>query len=163
MVWFDLNLKKKRKQFHNSLFTRIVVIIGFLVMTDCKHQKTTTNNSDSITIEEYACEGICPVYTLTFYSNGLATYNGKYNVIKKGEHDLEFSNKEIDILFDSVSKINFSELNATYNGPIVDLPVTVIKYGEYRIEINDIRLAPEPLKSLISQLQIMARSTNFIN
>lgn len=164
MVWFDLNLKKKRKQFQYSYFTRIAVVIAAVfVMIGCKHQKSTTNNSDSITIEEYACEGVCPVYTLTFFSNGSAKYNGIMNVIKEGEHVLEFSNEEINSLFDSVSKINFSELNNTYNSLIVDLPVTVIKYGEKRIEINDIRLAPESLKALISQLQALARRTNFIN
>ena len=72
MVWSDLNFPTGKKQFHCKYFLKTVMImIVFVVMMGCILQKETTNNTDSITIEEYACEGICPVYTLTFYSNRL--------------------------------------------------------------------------------------------
>jgi hypothetical protein len=128
----------------------------------CKSPKDHSNTTDNISIEAFACEGMCPVYSLTFYANGQGKYNGKYNVIKKGVHEINFEKEDIDSIFELVSTINFTELKAIYESPIADLPSLVISYKEKRIEVKDMRNVPEEFKVLITKLMTMARSTNFI-
>ena len=143
----------------------IYYISILFIFTSCKHQKTNSQSKllNGITIEESACEGDCPAYTLTIYNNGAARFNGKLNVIKIGKHQYQFSKEDTKNLFDYISAIDILDFQDEYKSMIADLPTTVITFKEKQIVIKDLRTIPETLKILIVKLQVLARSTGYIN
>lgn len=141
-------------------------IACLLLITSCKHQNVNSTEHipfETISIEESACEGDCPTYSMTFSHKGKAFYNGKFNVNEVGEKTYQFSKKEIDDLFQTISTIEFDKLNDEYDSGIADLPELVITVHEKRIVVKDLRMASKPLKDLVNKLQMLARSTGYIN
>ena len=143
----------------------IYIVCSSLLLTSCKHQRAISQKElfDFITIEEFACEGSCPVYSFIIYSSGEASFKGKLNVIKKGQQSFQFTKKETKNLFDYLSTIQILEFQSEYKSLIADLPETVITYKEKRIIIKDIRNVPQNLAHLVIKLKKLARSTGYIN
>ena len=144
----------------------VKLLVCALVLMSCKHQKINSGeygHLEKISIQESACEGDCPVYSLVINSDGKAFYKGELNVNKIGRLTYQFSNKEMADLFQMISIIDFNELNNKYNSGIADLPDTVITYKEKQILIKDLRAVPKTLEELANKLQKLARSTGYIN
>lgn len=129
----------------------------------CKHQKTSESKESSVSIQETACEGTCPVYSMTIHPTGKANYNGVVHVNTTGEQEYTFNEEAISGLFRILSEMDFSSLDEMYDSGVMDLPETVITYKEYRIVIKDRRIIPNNLKDLLEELQKLSRSTGFIN
>jgi hypothetical protein len=57
---------------HNRLFYCVVGLVGFLIVF----------NLTTVELQRTACLGICPVYTLQVWGNGLVTYHGEFGLVK---------------------------------------------------------------------------------
>ena len=147
----------------NKLIVIVILTVNLALVSGCKHQKTQDLEKLSISIEESACEGECPVYSMIIHNTGKAEYEGKFNVIKTGSHDYSFDVKDVDALFGRIKELDFSSFQSLYDGPIMDLPETVITHKDHRIVIKDKRIIPDDLKELLEELQRLSRSTGFIN
>jgi len=143
-----------------------IIIFLSLVNIGCKSQKTTANVPEdaleSIVIYESACEGTCPVYTMTIFSNGSSRFNGEEHTNKIGTADYSFSKESIAKLFMDLKKLDFDSFKEKPN-QIVDIPETKITYNNKTIIIKDIRAIPEDFKTVVSQLKTLTRSTGFVN
>lgn len=142
---------------------RSLLVITILFLIGCKHQQTDLVNLEHITFQTFTCEGSCPVYSIIIFRDGSARFNGEMNVLEVGEHQFQFSDNDINALFDLIASIDFGDLESMYDSPIQDLPETVIIYKEKRIVIKDIRNAPQDLKALGLKLNDLAKSTGFVN
>ena len=146
------------------MFKRLLVVLVLsFVIIGCKHQKTVNGMDSSVSIQESACEGTCPVYTMTIHSSGKANYNGVVHVNTIGDQEYTFKLEAVNALFEMLSEIEFSSLDELYDSSVMDLPETVITYKEHRIVIKDRRIIPDQLKDLLEELQKLSRSTGFIN
>lgn len=78
-----------------------------------------------ISFSKTPCFGRCPVYKVKVYKSGFATYEGLNFAEKLGLYSYRFSNEEIESIYRSAVAIDFFELDAEYNDPLVsDLPDT---------------------------------------
>ena len=141
----------------------VVSIVLMVFLNACKHQKTDPVDQSPITIEEFACEGSCPVYSLTIYRDGKSDYKGINHVNVYGEDHYDYDQKDMDELFKMISGLDFANFEDLYDSLIADLPETVITYNGKRIVMKDIRNVPEDLKELTTAMQALARRTGFIN
>jgi len=142
---------------------RILLFITLLFCIGCKHQQTDSGTKEKITLQTFACEGSCPVFSISIFSDGSAKFNGEMHVLEVGEHAFQFSDNEVSVLFDLIASIDFLKLESMYDSPIADLPETVIIYKEKRIVIKDLRNTPQDLKVLVMKLNDLAKRTGFIN
>ncbi len=80
----------------------------------------------TITMERGACEGTCPIYTLTIYGNGTVVYNGKVYVKVVGVKTESIDEEKIRQIVSEFESIGF--FSRTYGGNYIaiDLPTTII-------------------------------------
>jgi hypothetical protein len=57
---------------HTRRFYFVVGLLGFLIIS----------NLTTVELKRTACMGICPVYTLHVWGNGLVTYHGEFGLVK---------------------------------------------------------------------------------
>jgi hypothetical protein len=144
---------------------KLIIIITFLCLQACKNTKSASNQNQDlqfVIIEESACEGNCPVYSMTIYSNGKAEFVGKENVKSLGEHNYQFSKLQIQPVFEDLKNLNFESFIDKENY-VIDLPETKITYNNQSLIVKDLRNIPQEFKEFIEKLKAITRSTNFIN
>ncbi|HMU13770.1 MAG TPA: DUF6438 domain-containing protein [Flavobacteriales bacterium] len=73
------------------------------------------------------CFGTCPAYTITILGNGRATYSGHSHVERKGEYNGQVDASIMRALYDRATSISFFEFEDKYDGPVTDLPSTIIR------------------------------------
>ncbi len=77
-----------------------------------------------------ACHGRCPIYTMTFLSDGTVYYEGEQFSEKMGVHAMKISQKEINDIMERCGKEDFSRFPEQYKSRIPDWASnTIIYYG----------------------------------
>ncbi len=77
-----------------------------------------------------ACHGRCPIYTMTFLSDGTVYYEGEQFSKKMGVHAMKISQKEINDIMERCNHADFSKFPEHYESRIPDWASnTVIYYG----------------------------------
>lgn len=129
----------------------------------CKHQKAKpVSHISTISIQESACEGQCPVYHFTISNDGNAVFKGNLNVAKVGEFQFHYSKEEIAGLFQLISNTNFSNFDDVYESFVADLPETIVTYNNQHIVIKDIGKIPSELKNIVLELRRLAKLGGYI-
>ena len=81
-----------------------------------------------IYMEKTACEGPCPVYSVSVQGDGTVRYNGKTCVNVIGEQSDQISQTEVQELVEAFSQNDFFSLEDAYVEDIQDIPSVLIRF-----------------------------------
>ena len=95
----------------------LILFLVFLVFNACtpalsKIQVDELN--DQISMEKGACRGLCPIYKLTLYDNGVMAYYGEQNTKKQGLHLKQLSEKQHEEILGSFREANLWQFQDAY-------------------------------------------------
>ena len=104
-------------------------------------------------MQNFPCKGNCPVYKVTFYSDGTGVFNYIKNT-KKGKDYFKYSIADLDEIILYSEKIKFSEIgNKYYNSGLQDLQIKTILIKEHSVKYNE--NPPEELRELYNKISII--------
>jgi len=122
-----------------------------------------------IVIEKESHNNIDPSYSLIIRNDGTVEFNGKANVKKEGKHILKISQDLITELVDKFNMIYFFSLKDKYlsttdSGSEETKTVISAQVGDKfkKIEYSKNGKAPHSLDSLISQIEKITKTDQFI-
>lgn len=102
-----------------------------------------------ISIRKTQCFGDCPVYDFYINKDGKAFFNGKKYVAKKGKHEFQLSEKELQELTSKIEKSNFSSFKDVYDNPkVMDLASSYIFCNGKQIQIRLWQNIPDDLTDI---------------
>jgi len=78
-------------------------------------------------IERTPCFGFCPAYRIHLYRSGLATWEGVSQVERMEPHRAKATQADMQRLLDEAGRIGFFGMKESYDGPVTDLPSTIIR------------------------------------
>lgn len=78
------------------------------------------NNVSEISLERTMCYGPCPVYKVTFRSDGRAIFEGKGHVDKLGKYIGDIDERDFERLVKLLERLDFMSLDDNYSIPIED-------------------------------------------
>jgi hypothetical protein len=78
-------------------------------------------------LERTPCFGKCPAYTVTIHRSGHATYEGRSFAPRQGMHTGRVDRTTMEALLARAEAIGFFGLADSYDGPVTDLPSTIIR------------------------------------
>ncbi|MCP5346229.1 MAG: DUF6438 domain-containing protein [Gammaproteobacteria bacterium] len=149
--------------------TRTIVVL-LLALTTCH---TEPSEVTSISLQRTACFGICPVYAVTIYSDGLVEFHGERFVESAGDFQYRIEQEDFASLAAFAEQIDFFSLDTEYRyktGPngeriaVSDLPsriTTVEKAGESKTVLNYFG-GPEALTAFENLIDQLARTADRI-
>lgn len=121
----------------NTTLTTLTIIIAALSVvftaSTCWSTKTSTNLESLTKIIEMKkgpCFGRCPVFTLSIYDNGLASYEGERFTDRLGVYIKPLSSNQFKQIKDAFVDANIWQYNDVYRGRIPDLQTVTIIYNE---------------------------------
>ena len=117
-----------------------------------------------IHFEAGACRGYCPIFKLTFLTDGTLQYAGLRNVLAVGDETAKLSAEEFSELQNAVRRANLHEQPAQIPSDIVDAPKhTFYVYHEgKRHRVMGSRPLPEPIQALDDLMQDIAEAHGFM-
>lgn len=150
----------------------LITTVTLISIIACKNsQNTTTSASQKDTnpivfeMERTACFGTCPVYKITFYKNGQATYHGKQHTGKLGVYTAVLPQESIDSTIKVFENARFFDFKDEYKGNMTDFPTTYIRYsspdGKRTKKITDYYGAPDELKRLEKMLDELGSTVSW--
>ncbi|MBC7774340.1 MAG: hypothetical protein H7246_02795 [Phycisphaerae bacterium] len=117
-------------------------------------------NVKLIQFETSGCRGYCPIYKLTFLSDGTMEYVGSGGVEKVGEETVKLTGDEFSKLQKALNRADLWQYPATIPSTVVDAPrhtFTVFKDGKMHVVKGTAGL-PEPVLKLEQLMQDIAES-----
>lgn len=78
-------------------------------------------------IERTACYGTCPVYRLTIYQDGTATYEGRRFAKREGLYSGKVDAALMKALTDAAEEKGIYGMDDVYDKPVTDLPSVIIR------------------------------------
>ena len=118
---------------HKLLFSALIV----MSMASCSSQQPAAtpsgtvfgSKSDSVffSLQRTPCFGKCPAYTVRIDADGSAHYTGRSNAPREGEFSGRVDKATMQALYDRASAIGFFAFQDKYDGPVTDLPSTIIR------------------------------------
>lgn len=78
-----------------------------------------------ISMERTMCYGPCPVYKVTFCSDGTAYYEGEAHVEKLGIYKGIIDDNDFESLLTLMEKLSFKGLSDEYSTPVTDCANTI--------------------------------------
>ncbi|UTW61206.1 hypothetical protein KFE98_14440 [bacterium SCSIO 12741] len=121
------------------------------LLTGCSSLSKSGDPQPAFSLEKTPCFGRCPVYKLTVYNNGTATFKGVANIERRGTYTcLDCNSDQAEFILDEAKKMGFHKMEDRYDPGVKDLPETIItvykgKKGKSVVNVMD---APEELKRL---------------
>jgi hypothetical protein len=110
-----------------------------------------------ISFEKTPCFGRCPVYKVKVYDSGFATYEGLNFAEKMGLYSTNFTQKQIEEIYQKALEIGYFSLKAEYNDTrISDLPSTISRVN-YKAKDHKVVARtdiPESLKNFHENLAV---------
>ena len=95
----------------------VIFLVGFFFsasLSVAEEQKTVPADT-KILLERTVCNGTCPVYKLTIYSDGKIEFFGEEFVNAIGQHVKTISQEKVALILTEVDSTNFFELNGKYD------------------------------------------------
>ena len=106
----------------------------FLLSPGCLPTSSTSLNLDQLqkiaTMETKPCFGTCPVYTLTVYEKGVATYEGERYTERLGLYSRFLTKEEFAAVEHALRETNLWKYQDVYQSRIPDLPTVKITQFE---------------------------------
>ncbi|MDX1666001.1 MAG: DUF6438 domain-containing protein [Saprospiraceae bacterium] len=116
-----------------------------------------------IVMSKGPCYGLCPVYTLTVYQNGITTFQGEEHTEKEGLHVKRLNESTMNSLRESLSGMDIWKFKDAYPGRFPDLPSVRITFyrpnGRKTVVGKDGR--PPEIMALEEKLERIAFSENW--
>jgi hypothetical protein len=122
-------------RYHTHFMKLALIGALFIVITASTCWSTKKGvNLDTLTkiaeMEKGPCFGRCPVFTLTIYDNGIASYEGERFTDRLGVYVKTISPTQLKELKDAFVKANVWRFKDVYRGQIPDLQTVTITYYE---------------------------------
>ena len=147
----------------------IALLVSLLLLSACAEQYES--KLSSITLQRTACFGVCPVYTVTIYPDGLVEFHGERFVTSLGDYTGRVPAGNFRQLAAFAEEIGFQEMEKEYrvriepDGTVIrvsDLPsrITTLKFGDSEKTVLNYFAGPEQLERfelLIDELSESAR------
>lgn len=104
------------------------------------------------------CYGNCPVYTLTVFGNGLASYKGERNTDRLGTYVKKLDKAQMERLRREFKNANLWQYRDVYTGRIPDMQSVTITYfeGDRKKTVSGKEVRPNAVKWLESILDQVA-------
>ena len=130
----------------------------------------TTANADLsrldpiIEMSKGPCYGRCPVFTLTVYENGIASYEGERYTDRLGTYVKKLEKGQMERLLGEFKRANVWQFRDSYRGRIPDMQSVTITYreGNKKKTITGKEIRPNAVKWLETQLDQVAQSEGWI-
>jgi hypothetical protein len=142
---------------------KYLAIFGILaVLFGCRGGAASSQSAQVplVQLETTRCRGYCPAYTLLFYRNGAALYNGLYFVQKPGEHRFQLTPAELKRLEAAVQTANLWQYPSKIESQVADAPWSVLTV--YRDERKQAVAGsvdrPQPLLDLENLMKDLAEA-----
>lgn len=84
-------------------------------------------NIEQVTLERTRCRGKCPVFTISFFSNGKVEYLGKQNVERLGSHSGFIIPSNFKRLAYLIHKLDFFKLEDRYQRAVTDQAALILR------------------------------------
>ncbi|NBC07750.1 MAG: hypothetical protein GVY26_11215 [Bacteroidetes bacterium] len=110
------------------------------------------------------CYGRCPVFTLTVYENGIASYEGERYTDRLGTYVKKLEKGQMERLLGEFKRANVWQFRDSYRGRIPDMQSVTITYREdnKKKTITGKEIRPNAVKWLETQLDQVAQSEGWI-
>jgi hypothetical protein len=108
-----------------------LLALGYL-LTAATCRPITEDNLDNMTkrveMKKEPCFGDCPVFTLTIYEGGLATYEGERFTDRIGLFSKQLNDGAYNHIIEAFDKANYWQFQSVYRAQVPDLPTVTITY-----------------------------------
>lgn len=114
--------------------------------------------------EKTPCFGRCPIFKLTIYHSGFATYDGINFVDNIGFHKAKLKFEQMGKIRDLLNGINFFSLDDTYdNEHVMDIPARIIeaRYDGKKKRILARYQAPQELRDVFNEIDKLFENTEW--
>lgn len=117
-----------------------------------------------ISMSKGPCYGRCPVFTLTVYDNGIASYKGEMHTERLGTYVRKLEKGEMEKLLSEFKRANLWQYRDTYRGHIPDMQSVSITYHENGRQktVAGKEIRPNAVKWLETQLDQLALTDGWI-
>ena len=127
----------------------------------------TETKGDSLFLyyEKTPCFGRCPIFKMTIYESGFATYDGINFVDNIGFHKATISNEKMGKIKDLLNAIGYFDLDDAYdNEHIMDIPARIIeaRYSGKQKRILARYNVPEKLRDTMNELDKLFENTEWV-
>lgn len=114
IVKYTLLMKKKMIM----VLLVFVFVLGIILLIIFRQQSISQNPNTygnfSISLQRGGCYGVCPIYSLTIFSDGTVYYQGELYVKITGNKNIKISNEQLKSLRDAIEKADYFSLNNNY-------------------------------------------------
>jgi len=133
-----------------------------MLITSCGPSANMTLNPADKVIEmtKGPCYGRCPVFKLTIYKNGIASYEGERYTDRLGTYVKKLDKGELESIIGEFKRANMWQFRDTYRGRIPDMQSVSIMYkeGGKSKTVTGKEIRPNAVKWLEAQLDRIANS-----
>jgi hypothetical protein len=144
-----------------------LVLLTFLPQTSTR---PTEDSKIQIKLERTGCFGVCPIYSVTLFSDGRVIYEGKYNVAVIGIHTKKISPVRVQEIAKQAASIGYFSFDQRINMAF-DVPraITQIRIGdrlnrvEHFLMGKDDKNAPPGLTALEEMIDQVADIREWTN
>ena len=144
----------------------IVLVAAMTFVTSCNASSNFNPGKSKKVIEmsKGPCYGNCPVFTLTIYENGYASYRGERYTDRLGTYGKKLDKAQMQRLLNEFKTANLWQYRDVYVGRIPDMQSVTISYAEAgrSKSITGKEIRPNAIKWLESQLDQIANSDGWV-
>ena len=142
--------------------TIFALLASAMLITGCGPSASMTLNPADKIIEmsKGPCYGNCPVFTLTIYKNGIASYKGERYTDRRGTYVKKLGKEEFARIQGEFKRANMWQFRDTYRGRIPDMQSVTITYveGTKKKTVSGKEIRPNAVKWLETQLDQIANN-----
>ena len=114
-------------------------------------------------IKRTGCFGTCPIYEMTLFDDGSASYVGKRFVEVTGRELHDFDKERIETLLRRAARLDFNSLQPVYDNPLIsDMESVFIEYNEVVIKVRYKIDVPKELLTLIRDVHQCAIDAGWV-
>jgi hypothetical protein len=144
-----------------GIFLLFILMNATLIVSCGPSANMTLNPADKIIeMTKGPCYGRCPVFTLTIYKNGIASYKGERYTDRLGTYVKKLDKAALESIIGEFKRANMWQFRDTYRGRIPDMQSVSIMYAEggKKKTVTGKEIRPNAVKWLESQLDQIANS-----
>lgn len=150
----------------NKLLILLLSLSAIISTTGCKLNASLPEKAEAMRIQlrKDACFGECPVFTVTIYDTGRATYEGEHYTPMLGLYEARLAEGQYRSLITAFEDAELLELPSLYKSEIPDLPVVTLRYVDEQGEMKEImgrENRPEVVMELEEMLDVLIEEINW--
>lgn len=127
-----------------------------------------------VTVERGPCNGWCPYYRASIYSNGVIVYEGRAFVEAEGIRLTTIGYKDLEQIVAIIARVDFFNLPDSYGHDSLDIPIdkitvtrlgrtkTITIFNVYFSDAPDSQYPPDELTELMRIVENIVKSKGWI-